>query len=512
MPFIKKSAQKIKQMFLAHLKLSAFILGIFSVQALPPFYAFFVLFITFPLLFIILNYAQNKKQSFQYGYWFGFGYFACNMSWIGNALLIDIEKFGWLYPIVLLASGGFFGLFVGIPSALSFYFKNIYARWLSFSAFWVIFEWIRSFIFTGFPWNLLGSSLAFSDILIQPASVFGTYGLSLFVLLNTMVIALPILKQDKKSVSVMCVLLLCSAISFYTFGKYRLNNSDKQISDVVIRLVQPSIPQSMKWNQKNLEKNFAEYIKLSTSKSLTDVDFVVWGETASPFPLDFEPQYLQQITQAIPPQGYLITGSVRFSYKDGDFRPLNSMFIINKSGKIIDYYDKSHLVPFGEYIPFRKYLPEWVRPITQTINDFLAGNGPKKIEITNYPSFGGLICYEVIFPHQIINPNNPPQWIVNLTNDGWYGVSQGPYQHLVTTRLRAVEEGISIVRVANTGISALINAYGQTMGEISLNQSAILDVNLPKISSVQTPYKQFGNMLPLILCICNILLALVFRK
>lgn len=216
--------------------------------------------------------------------------------------------------------------------------------------------------------------------------------------------------------------------------------------------------------------------------------------------------------QAVPSGGYLLTGLVRYELDGETFAPVNSMFVINTQGKIVDFYDKSHLVPFGEYIPFRRWLPDWIRPITNVVANFLPGTGPKVIKTEGQPSFGALICYEIIFPSQIVDADNRPQWLVNLTNDGWYGVSQGPYQHLVTARMRAVEEGLSIVRAANTGISAIISPYGQITAFLPLNQKGIIDAELPAPTSLSTVYGHWGNLLPLTLCLLNIIFAFLLHR
>ncbi len=512
MQFISPAIKYIQQKVLSHKKISCFILGMLSARALPPFYAFPILFLTFSVFLLILNKSENKKQSFSFGYWFGFGYFACNMAWIGNAVLIEAAKLGWLFPIILLAAGGFFGLFVAFPALLSCLFKSLYARWLSFAAWWVIFEWIRSFILTGFPWNLLGSVLAFDITLLQAAAVIGTYGLSLAVLLISSAPALIIFYRQKASFACAALTILLILGSLIGYGKYHLSQMDMAPSSTKIRLVQPAIPQEMKWNRQKLEHNLEQYIHMSQKDGLDEIDFVIWGETATPFALDFEPQYMETIKSAISEKGYLVTGLVRYEFKDGDFHPLNSSFVIDKSGRIVNYYDKSHLVPFGEYIPLRKYLPTWITPLTNTINDFLSGYGPKSIQIGNQPSFGISICYEIIFPHQIINPQDKPDWLINLTNDGWYGLSQGPYQHLVTTQLRAIEEGRTIVRAANTGISAVINPYGKILTQIPLNISDIIDTNLPQQLYINTFYGENGNFIPIILCLLNIIIAFAIKN
>lgn len=488
--------------------------GALSVAALPPYYIFPLLFITFGIFLLILNQAATYKEAFKIGYWFGFGWFAFGFAWIGNALLVDAAAFGWLYPLVFLASGAFFGLFVGFPALFSAYFKNPYARWLAFASLWVIFEWIRSFILTGFPWNLLGSTLAFSVAPLQLASVIGTYGLSLLVLMAVTAPTLVIIRKDKTSALTAGAVVMGVTALICVYGHLRLSAlPEEQDSAVTVRLVQPDIPQAMKWNADSLNENFVDYLRLSKSKPMDKINFVIWGETATPYALDLEPGYRSLITEAVPEDGYLITGLVRYEFETAEkYQPLNSLFIINRQGDIVDFYDKSHLVPFGEYIPLRKFFPNWIRPVTNTIADFKPGRGHKVFRLKDYPSFGTLICYEIIFPAQVVTTGHKPNFIINLTNDGWYGLSAGPYQHLVTARLRAVEEGLTVVRAANTGISAVISKTGRIIASLPLNHRGILDITLPKNMEITTPYGQFGNVIPLIFCFVNIMIAFFLNK
>lgn len=499
-------------------KTVAFFCGWLTVAAFPPHYLFPVLFLTFSLLLVLINKANFPFQAFKIGYSFGFALFAFGFAWVGNALLIDAWHFGWLYPITLAASGAFFGLFIAIPAYLAFYFKNLLPRYLAFCSLFVIFEWIRSFFLTGFPWNLQGYVLAFSDRLIQLASIGGTYLLSLIVVMICSLPALLSQNRSKKVIRICLVVPLGTLLFMYLFGSIRLYNQNTEQSDTTIRIVQPSIPQAMKWKKETLEYNFNQYIRISQSRKLDNIDFVIWGETATPFPLDYDFSHLQDIREAVPDNGYLVTGLVRYKFDIyQNYYPLNSMFIIDEYGQILASYDKSHLVPFGEYIPLRQYLPEFIRPVANAIGNFLSGNGPTRIQVPGQPSLGALICYEVIFPHQILDQSQRPQWLINLTNDGWYGDSSGPYQHLVSTRMRAVEEGMTIARAANTGISALISPYGAILGELPLNYTGILDVSLPKVSQFQTIYSRLGNLPVLLLCtlllvVSSILALLRHRK
>ena len=506
---------RLKNFCINHRNLTAFALGSLAVQALPPFYRWYLLFVCLSGLLCLINSAPNKKQAFAVGYWFGFGFFAFGLSWVNQALLIAPAQTGWLIPITFLASGGFFGLFIAIPAWLSWYFRPLIARYLALAAWVVIFEWIRSWFLTGFPWNLWGSCLAFNPVFIQSASIWGTYGLSLLIWLTATAPAFALVHHTKKAKLISLTVIILLPLLLWGYGTWRLNKySDKTEGNTKLRLVQPSIPQSIKWSPDLKSKHLQTYIDLSRSQPLDDIDMVIWGETASPYALDRDEPAKTDTLKAINNNGYLITGQIRYedNYYNG-WNAYNSSLIISSSGIIEDFYDKSHLVPFGEYVPMREYLPQAVQPIANIIGTMNAGQGPKIINLDHIPPFGIQICYEIIFPHRIINPQHKPEWVLNLTNDGWYGLSSGPYQHLVTTQLRAVEEGITIVRSANSGISAIINRTGEILASLALNKSDILDISLPQQTSTPTPYNKLGNTFILSLCLlCLLISAGLSRK
>ena len=295
------------------------------------------------------------------------------------------------------------------------------------------------------------------------------------------------------------------------WGFWRLQNYPYAPSDITIRLVQPAIPQTLKWNRAMLEDNLAAHIKMSQLPEQDKANVVIWSETAFPYALEFDDYHRDMLRYAVPPKGWLITGGIGHNeYEDGRYDSSNSLFVVDDHGQIAARYDKSHLVPFGEYVPLREWLPRWIRPVANAVGTFKAGDGPKVITVDGLPAFGGLVCYEIIFPAEIVDSQNRPQWLVNITNDGWYGDSAGPHQHLAATRLRAVEEGLAIARVSSTGISALISPTGVVIGQIPLNQKGILDLKLPKLSSIPALYAQTGNSLILGLCIFLLLLAALF--
>lgn len=500
---------------MSYKKILSLLLGFIAVSALPPFYYSFSLLLCFTFLLLLINNADSKSQAFSIGYWFGFGFYSLGFSWIGNALLIDAENLGWLYPISFISSGLFFGLFSAFPAYLSYLIKGPTKRYFLFAAYWVLFEWIRSFFLTGFPWNLIGTTLAFNTTLLQTASIWGTYGLSWVVILVASAPTLYILQKSKQSLALSLAMIFIPLIVLYSFGAYRLHTAPAIVdSNIKLRIVQPSIPQQFKWDRYEAENNFNEYIKMSKLDGFEDIDFTIWGETATPFALDVNPYYRKLAANAVKSGGYLITGSIRYikDNQQNPIQPANSLIIISSDGNILNHYDKSHLVPFGEYIPLKKYLPDYIKPVTKFVGDFYQGSGPSNIKVQDYPDFGASICYEIIFPANIINKHHKPKWLVNATNDGWYGDSAGPYQHLVATQLRAIEEGLTIVRAANTGVSAVISQYGKILGQIELNKKDILDIYLPDISEINTLYNRLGNLLIILLVASNIAFILFYSK
>lgn len=483
----EQTAEKKENFFIKHRKTTALTLGAAAAFGFAPTYAVLLTLCSLFAAFVVADKMQNLRQAAAFGYWYGFGMFAVGFYWIGNALLIDAATFGWLYPIVLFGAGAFFGLFTIVPFMVwhQFSASGTWQKIVAFAAAWVLTEWVRSFILTGFPWNPLGSVFAFEPMFMQTASLWGVYGLSFLAAFLSGSLYLYYFGRKSGGVLFLVVLSLMLGFGFWRVGQYK-----PYPGDIKVRLVQPSIPQQMKWNRQALEENFAAYIKMSRQKPLTDIDFVVWGETAIPFDLDRDWRHLQQLREAVPPQGYLIGGMVRFD----DEKAYNSLYVFNPDGGVEGVYDKSHLVPFGEYIPLRNYLPEWIKPVAANVSDFGVGKKYKNIEIGGYPAFGALICYEIIFPGEVTGRTNRPSWLVVLTNDGWYGNSAGPYQHLAAAQMRAVEEGLTIVRSANSGISAVIDPLGRIIGSLPLNAKGFLDVSLPYNLELQTLYGKNKNI------------------
>ena len=510
MNLLKKIGQGILLFLNRWAKTTALLCGMLLSVALPPYYQIWALFMAFSLV-LYLCCGENKLSRLAgIGYWFGFGYFACGFYWIGNALLVDADKTGWLYPLVLLLNGAFFGLFGIIPFMLAKFGKTPLLKIIIVASAWgLVTEWVRGFLFTGFPWNPISSMLAFRPALLQTLAIWGTYGLSMVAVASASLGAVWLANPQRKNLLIVAgAPLVLMLLWGYGEGVILSRKTVEDGNSLLIRLVQPSIEQSLKWNAESAEQNLNEYIKLSDVSNSDFIDFTIWGETASPFDIAEDEIHNLRVSRAAPRYGYLITGFLRHEPFGDYYQPFNSLGVINRKGEIKGVYDKNHLVPFGEYIPFRKYLPSWVHPLTNTIAEFGRGKKYETIKLEEFPEFAPLICYEIIFSDEIVRKTHKPKWAVVLTNDGWYGISSGPYQHLVAAQMRAVEEGISIVRSANSGISAVIDSYGRITAQLPLGAKGKIDTLVKPDESHGTLFGYVGNIIPVLMGLAALFTAL----
>ena len=496
-------------------KTSALILGLLLCAALPPYFYFWMAPLVFSLYYVLLLKQNGLKTAAACGYWFGFGFFAGGFYWIGNALLIDWQHTGWLYPITLFLNGAFFGMFTVLPAMAvkCKFLRSDISKMLFFGAMWGISaEWVRSWFCTGFPWNPLSSILLFDDKLPQGLAIFGTYGLSAILACVFCFPAMFLLKQNKKNLLLSFGGLVLPLFALYAYGKNVLPTNFESAENVSVRLVQPSIEQTAEHSFERAENELKQHIELTKEQSLSGINFVVWGETASPFDLTYERGYMRQVAEVVPENGYLVSGMLRreFLPSGDDYKLYNSLALINSAGQVVELYSKNHLVPFGEYIPFRSVLPDFVHPLTNMVAEFGRGVKYQTIIPDGFAEFAPLICYEIIFSDNVVRKENKPKWMILLTYDGWYGISSGPYQHLAAAQMRAIEEGINIVRSANSGISAVISAYGQVMTQIPLNERGIADAKVPLSMAHGTLFGKFGHWILLLTSGGMMLLGFIF--
>lgn len=491
----------------------AFVLGLLAVLSMPPLYQFYVLIPAFTGLLWLSTAQPSRWQAFAVGWWFGGGFFTAGLYWISFALLVDAEKFAWLMPFAIFGFAIGLGLFCAVVSlAVKMTPGGLTEKALVLGSVWTALEWVRSWLFTGLPWNPLGSVWLFSDTLSQGASLIGTLGLSLLaVLLAT---APGTLVGRSKSGAV----LLCTLAAFVALlgigGQARLSSvSDAVVPDVRLRLVQPNISQADKWKADQREAHMLNQLDLATQPPLAGEPaptHIIWAETSAPFFLANHNAWRKYVGSKTPADGLMIIGAPRVvnagSNTSGNFKIANSLLAINARGDIEATYDKFHLVPFGEYVPLSDWLP--LDRITQGAGAFTPGPGPQTLNLKGLPPVSPLICYEIIFPATATDGSGRAEWILNLTNDAWYGKTAGPHQHFVSARLRAIEQGVPVVRVAGTGISGIIDAYGRVRASLALGEKGFVDGDLPSPAASPSIYAHFGDILALILSIMIFIAAL----
>lgn len=489
----------------------AFLFGALAAAGLPPIHALPVLLVSFSGLLLLLDRAPRPIAAIVLGWCFGFGYFVVGIYWVANALLAAASAFGWMLPFAIAgAVGGLSAVLACFPALAAGLARALWpagpARILVLAVCWTVFEWARGWVFTGFPWNLLGYSWAFSDAMNQFAALAGIWGLSLVTVIVAASPALLVDWTDRKvpveaapqrvRAAVGCIVGgFMIVLAIYAGGWLRLSGAgDGTVPDVRLRLVQADIEPGEKGAADRAADNLGRHLRLSVEPPSNDkVTHIVWAETATPYPLERVPEARTAIADAVPENGLLITGVLRTDPPDGRIKEIwNSLAAVDRAGQIVGTYDKFHLVPFGEYVPLHRLLP-FISRFTPGIMDFSAGPGARTLRLPGLPPVGPLICYEIIFPGQVVDRKDRPEWLLNLTNDGWYGISTGPHQHFASARLRAVEEGLPVVRAANTGISGVIDAYGRIRAQTRLGEAAFLDAELPQGLERLTPYARWGD-------------------
>ena len=499
--------------------LSLFFGGLASL-ALPPVFAQPLLWIAIPGFFLLLEKAK-PKAAFWVGWWFGLGYFTVGLYWIAFALGVEIERFWWLVPFTVLGLPSVLAVFTGSAAFLfsglgSFLFSSSLMplsrmrRVLLLCLLLSLSEWARGHVLTGFPWNLLAYSWSWSLPFSQGVAYFGSYGLTFltFCIASGPLFLLP--KQGKKPCPWNKILLKASLGlmilgSFWALGALRLYSFPTQYQDDVgLRLVQPSIPQKIKWQQERRGEIFETMLSLSRLPSERLITHIIWPEAALPFFVADSAFALSQIGTVVPKEGAVILGTPRRDLTPQGLTLKNAVIVVEKGGQIQGVYDKRHLVPFGEYVPLRSFFPNFVQKVTAGGIDYSPGEGDTLLNIPGSPVVRPLVCYEGIFPGSAVSQKEErPSWFLSLTNDGWFGDSFGPYQHLQMTRFRAIEEGIPVVRVANNGISAVIDSVGRVLDTLPLDQKGVIDCSLPRPLSCSGAglYARYGDAIFFVLAI-----------
>jgi apolipoprotein N-acyltransferase len=485
--------------------------GAASALAMAPFNAWPVLFVTFPVMVWLIDGAgagrlRGVPAAAIAGWWFGLGYFVPGLYWIGYAFLVDAPTFGWMMPFAVLGLPAYLALFTGFGFAVAraVWTKDA-SRVIALAIGVTVGEWLRGHVLTGFPWNAFGYALTEPLALAQTASLLGLWGMTF---LSVAIFASPAALIDGSSRGrkpwLAPAMALSLLVAMGVFGAVRLaRHPTAMVAQVKLRIMQPNLQQDVKFNYAAKAEVMQKYLTLSDrasgpqSTGVRDASILIWPESAFPFFLTREADAMAQIASLLPQGTVLITGSVRAPELPPGTRitrAYNSVYVIDHEGRVLSVYDKLHLVPFGEYLPFQDWMEKLgIVQLTKVQGGFIPGQQRRALEIPHAPRALPLICYEAIFPGNVAARDDRPGWIVNLTNDGWFGFSTGPYQHLQQARLRAIEEGLPMVRAANTGISAVIDPVGRIVAQLGLGIEGVLDSSLPA-AIAPTIYARTGDV------------------
>jgi len=496
-------------------------LGLFSSYSLPPYNYFIINFITFPLFFIFLfnkkKDESNNKSFFKYGWYFGFGYFLFSLYWVVISLTFD-QSFKFLIPLALILFPACLAIFYGLMTFLFSIFssKNVVSSFFIFSTLFGTIEFLRGSILTGFPWNLIAFSFSDSLYFIQILSVVGTYSLNLFCISLFTVSAIFILGKSKKEI-IICISFILISLTFLTFGKIKNDNfnSLKSIKNpYIIKALSPNIKLDRFYSEQDEIKIINELINLSVSEKKRPVIFL-WPEGIIPdsYLRDID-IYKDLFLNNFDDDDLIIMGLNSIENKKDKDLYFNSMAIFNNKLELIQKYNKVNLVPFGEFIPFENILSSiGLKTITNEYQSFSSGNTRKILNIKNGKfdlNLLPLICYEIIYSGKLSTDKNF-DYIINISEDGWFGDSIGPKQHFSHTIFRSIESGKYIIRSANNGISAIINPIGVVEQQVKYGSTGFVELSESK-SVKSTPFMLYGNKIFLILILLYIFLAFSFNR
>lgn len=506
-------------------RIAAFLAGAASALAFAPFFLWYALFVTLPVLVWLIDgrcagEAAARKRAWsaaEAGWFFGFGYFLAGLYWVGNSFLVEADVFAWLLPFPVLGLPAGLALFHAAGCALAgLLWRPGPARLPAFTLGLALAEFARGHLFTGLPWNTLGYAVTANDAMMQWAALFGAYGLT-FIALALFAAPAGIVEPGRPVTMTgrfYALAMLCVFAGGWAWGANRLANAQGgAVAGISLRIVQPNIAQREKWVPENAPRVFRTYLEVTRdgggaeAKPMDGTTHVIWPESALPFPLADTTEALAAIAQTLPEGTRLITGQARaldIAGPDGRLAGrdvYNSVFVMNDGARITHIYDKLHLVPFGEYLPFQGALEAiGLEQLTRVRGGFTPGKGRRYVDAQGTPPFVPLICYEVIFPHAIRPEGARPQWLLNVTNDAWFGDSTGPWQHLHQARVRAVEQGLPLVRAANTGVSAVIDGYGRIVAALALGEQGTIDAKLPR-ALPETPFLRAGYLIEAVLTV-----------
>src|SRR4051794_3641396 len=494
----------------AHPWLAAALGGLGLVLVLPPVgVPLGLLGIT--VLVHLLHGEARPGRALLLGWLFGLAYFVGGLYWVAIAFFVDAEAYGWLAVPAVLGLSAVLGLTVGLAAWVTalLRWRSLAARALAFAAAWAGAELVRAGTIVQFPWNPIALAWTTSDLTLQGVAWLGTYGLGLVTVAAAGLLARCLEPGARRWTGLVAPVLLVAAL--FGGGAWRLSVAgEPALTPLRLRLVQGDVPQHLKWDLDKEIGWFRRYLDLSREPAAEPPDALVWPESAVAFSLEADAIGRGAIAGVLSPGAYALVGGDHVAIEDGKVASAaNSLFAIDAKGEIRDRHDKVNLVPFGEFTPFRPILGRLgFGKLVESTLDFTPGPGRATVSLPGLPPFSPLICYEAVFANEGALASPRPAWLLNITNDAWFGTSSGPYQHLAMARMRAVEEGLPLVRAANTGVSVVTDPYGRVLHRLGLGQQGVVDARLPEPLPQASPERRLGW--PLLAGLIAVLLALSF--
>lgn len=493
--------------------LAAFLLGAAATLALPPLHLVPAL-LAFAAWLRLLAEAPGRRAVAARGFAFGFGWHLAGLYWIGIAFFTDAERFGALAVPAVVGLAALNALFPAAAALLARArrWRSPVAAAIALAVAWTLADGLRDEVLLGFTWNPLAIVWAPFPAFLQPAAWVGSDGL---ILLTAAIAILPgaalLGETQRPRAGPALAATLLALLAVAGWARLALVQIEADPGQR-LRIVQANVAQHHKWDPAKRAQWLNRHLALSREPAEQPLDLVVWPESAVPYQIEREPALRELLGGAAPTGGLLVTGGDRFALEAEPPTASNAVFVLDGQGVVRARYDKVDLVPFGEYLPWRPLLARLgLEKLTQGSIDFVPGPGRRTLHLPGLPPFSPLVCYEAIFPGRAIDPEDRPAFLLNITNDAWFGTSSGPYQHAAMAVLRSVEEGLPLARAANTGISLVVDAKGRTLARLELGATGVLDQPLPGRLARPALFRRSRGLAPLYLFMVVFLLAVAIE-